>query len=162
MTWAFAAAVALINPGGLYPLALPPLAVAEFAPWGAFLRSPLIVAAVAAFVALLMRRSALVTNAVFWVVFFSAAEVWRGITMGAAMPASASCSETHSFLRSLTFARHEYQFDVHAAAIADGRVMLWSYRDMDFFEIGANTYRNLDFVKCRDAVNALPSEDKTQ
>jgi len=156
ITWAFAAAISLLNFSGLWPLIVTPLAPLAFERWLPFLAVPLCVAAVAALAALAVKRSAILVNIVFWLAFFGAAEGWRVLKMADfVVPENSVCSEQNSFVHSLTFAYQPYQFDVHAAFILRDRVMLWSYAEMDYFEIGPNTYRNLNFAECHDAVQAL-------
>lgn len=164
ITWAFAAAVSLLNIGTLWPLIVTPLALVSFTKWMGFLAVPLGCAAVAALLALLIRRNAILVNVVFWLAFFAAAEVSRSLAMGTAGLAYhklSRCIEEHRFIRSLTFAADEYQFDVHAAAVTvDDRVMLWSYSEMDYWEAPRAAYENLDFTDCRETVQALLEKTK--
>lgn len=155
ITWAFAAAVALLNIGTLWPLILTPLALVSFTTWIDFLLGPLGVGVLAALLAWQARQKVIAMNFAFWFAFFASAEALRSRMMAEALPAQAICTETHSFVRSLTFAGDAFQFDVHAAAVVGDTVKVWSYREMDFFDIPPTLYRNLDFTACRDAVQAL-------
>lgn len=155
-TWAFAAAVSLLNFGTLWPLLVTPLAPLSFERWLPFLVVPLGIAAALALITFLIRRNVILINVVFWLGFFGAAEAWSMVKkFHSTWGKQNYCYEESSFLHSLTFANHAYQFDIHAAYILPDRVMLWSYADMDYFEVGPNIYRNLDFAECRSAVQAL-------
>lgn len=161
LTWAGAAIVSVLNPSLLWPLTVPPLAPLAFYRWLPFLWVPLCAGLAAASLSLLLRRSIILANIAFWGVFFLSAELWRAHLMSAALPENAICAERHSFIRSLTFGGNvPLQFDVHAAAVLDGGVRVWSYRAMTFFEIGPGIYGNLDFSQCREAVNFLMAKEK--
>ena len=156
VTWGFAAAVALLNLSALWPLIVTPLAPLSFLRWWDFLAVPLAIGAVAALALLSVRRSAIAVNLAFWIAFVVSAEIWRTISLtDPALAADALCAEQNSFIRSLTFAAEDFQTDVHAAYVMPDRVMLWSYAERAFREVGPGIVRNLDFTKCREAVLAL-------
>ena len=150
---AFSAGVATLNLDMLWPIILPPLAPLVAAPWFDFLALPLAAASAGGVITAIGRGGVVAANLVFWLVFFATAE-WRRIElmMPPGQGGPPDCIEATPFLRSLTFAGEPFQFQLHAAYVRDGRVMLWSYRDLGWFEIGPNTYRNLEFDECRDAI----------
>lgn len=158
ITWAFAALISLVNLSALWGLAVLPLlivALPYFMTWSDFLIGPLGVGILAALLTWQARRSVVAVNIAFWFAFIASADAWRSRLMAEAVPEGAACVETHSFLRSLTFADEEYQFDVHAAVVIGAEVKVWSYRELDFFELPWTIYRNLDFTDCRDSVQTL-------
>jgi len=156
ITWAFASVVALLNLTALWPLIVTPLALMSFGKWMGFLAVPFGCAVAAAVLAFAIRRHVVLVNLVFWLAFFTSAEVWRKLSMvDTNLAESAVCFEQHGFFRSLTFAGHEYQFDVHAAYVMEDRVMLWSYAETAYWEAPREAYRNLDFAACRHHVQVL-------
>ena len=158
--WASALPVWLVNPGGLWPLVVPPVAPLVFWPWIDFLWLPVLVAAIVGLSVSFMLGRQVVAAIVFWIVLLAGMEMRQRGAVAAALPSDATCVERHGVLHSLTFARQTYQFDVHAAFVAPDRVGLWSYRDMDFFTVGPGTLQNLDFGACGEAVRAFLRETR--
>ena len=129
ITWGFAFAVALLNLSMLLPLAFPPLIwlAMIYERWLPFLIVPIVAGVIAAVLSLTWRRSAVLFNLSFWVVFFTSAELWRVDRMNAAEPKNPVCVERYSFLHSLTIAGRSGTSELHAAVVTqDGRVALWS------------------------------------
>jgi hypothetical protein len=161
-TWLFWLLVSFWNFGFLMPFGVPlllPFAPRFYAPFENFFHWPLRVGAGAALITalvfigiprgILLFVATLAVNLAFLVAFVSTAEIRHFQSVAAALSeVQPDCSQSRSFLSSLSIAGGEFQTDPHGVYRKGDRVFLWSYRDQAFFEVPVTIYKNLDLGRC--------------
>lgn len=166
-TWLCGAALSLLNFDLLAGLAIPPLLFDEFYSRFSHLAAiPLLIAGAGsgALTWLLFRRDfsnasvkSVAINAFFYVTFLIVADhLGRCEMREQAAALGAECTAGQSLLASISRHGEEVQDNPHAVAIANGQVLIWSYREMRFFPVDQSLWQNLNLGDCEPYVAGRP------
>jgi hypothetical protein len=92
----------------------------------------------------------LVYNFLFLVFFLLSANYYKNILiLDRLQKYNVNYAYVNSFLYSVYIASEEYQFNSHAAFYKDGKLYLWSYRDLDFYICPESAKNNISIPRSK-------------